>query len=91
MPLRLVELHDPGLRKLGLRSTNLTGTLPMRYPHTGDYGQASLADHPDVDGYVWMSRRFNRDKVYLVIESDPHLITVSDTAGIAVTLPIDGI
>ena len=108
-PLRLVELHDPGLRKLGLRSTDLTDTSPMCYPPTRAYGQVLLADHPDVDGFVWMSSRLSRDKAYLLIDRDPrqiavgahalfsdpverdHLITVSDAAGIAVTLPVDGI
>jgi RES domain len=57
--LRLAMLHSTGLDRLRLRNTDLIDTLPTRYPDTLAWGQA-LYDHTlELDGIVWMSRRYN--------------------------------
>ena len=57
--LRLAMLHSTGLDRLRLRNTDLVDTLPTRYPDTLPWGQA-LYDHTlELDGIVWMSRRYN--------------------------------
>lgn len=68
--LLLKELHDPGLRALGLRDENLTHTPSTCYRRTRAYGQALLDDHPDVDGFVWMSRRFNTHRCFMLIANE---------------------
>lgn len=67
--LVLVELHDPGLRMIGLRPEQLTQTPASCYSRTRAYGTALLQDHPDVDGFVWMSRHFNSRRSFMLIET----------------------
>ncbi len=66
--LHLIELHDPGLRKLALRPSHLTDTSARCYEFTQAFAQALLDDHPSIDGLVWMSSRFNHDKAYLLLD-----------------------
>ncbi len=78
--LRLVELHDPGLRLLGLRPINLTDTHADCYPHTRAFAQALCDDHDAIDGFVWMSSRFNQDKAYLLIRREYPQFTIGPHA-----------
>lgn len=58
-PLRLVELHDPGLLRLGLRPDNLTQTSAYHYPRTRIWAQACHEQLAWAQGLIWMSARFN--------------------------------
>jgi len=73
--LRLAELHDPGLRALGLRPQQLTDTPATCYRWTREFAQALMADQPDLDGFVWMSSRFNTDRVYMLVQRQAPLVT----------------
>jgi len=57
--LRLVQLLGHGLRRLQIRSENLTDTEADEYPRTIAWAQALHAALPGVDGLLWMSRQFN--------------------------------
>lgn len=60
--LRLVQLHSEGLRRLGLRSRDLTDTDADQYPFTVDWARA--AHEIGADGVVWMSRQLNSVRAY---------------------------
>lgn len=67
--LRLAQLHSSGLERLRLRNHDLIDTLPSRYPETLPWGQA-LYDHPEqLDGIVWMSRRYNSERALVLFGS----------------------
>jgi hypothetical protein len=64
--LRLAALHGYGLRRAGVRRTQLIDTPPSSYPQTAKWGQA-IYDHPErVDGIVWMSRQFDSRRALLL-------------------------
>ncbi len=60
-PLRLVGLDTGGLRKLGLDTKEVTDTEADGYPKTEAFAQRFHDEVPDAQGFVWMSRRWNRD------------------------------
>lgn len=64
--LKLAELHDPGLRALGLDPNQVSNTDAICYHRTIAFAQAIVDDNPNLDGLVWMSRRYNTDKTYLL-------------------------
>jgi hypothetical protein len=57
--LRLVQLLGHGLRRLGIRATNLTDTEASEYQRTVAWARALHDALPRVDGLLWMSRQFN--------------------------------
>ena len=59
--LRLAQFHSGGLRRLGIEARNLTDTAASQYDRTVAWAQAAHAS-TDVDGLVWMSRRWNSSK-----------------------------
>ena len=61
--LRLIELHHPGLSRLGLEPHEITTTLPKQYPRTRLWARALHADG-SWEGLVWMSRLYNTVKAY---------------------------
>lgn len=61
--LRFVELHHPGLARLGLEPGELTATDPSEYPRTRQWAQA-LYSHGAHDGLVWVSRLHNTGRAY---------------------------
>lgn len=65
-PLRLVELHDPGLLRLGLRPHKLTQTSAYHYPRTRMWAAACHEQLPWAQGLVWMSARFNTSRAVLL-------------------------
>jgi hypothetical protein len=64
--LRIVELFGFGLERLGLRPEELTSTEAAAYPGTADWARALHGAFGDVDGLVWMSRRFNAAKAVVL-------------------------
>ena len=67
-PLRLVELHGAGLRRLQVSHGELIESSARQYPQTAAWGQA-LYDHADYDGLIWRSRQFN-DSLALMLWGD---------------------
>jgi hypothetical protein len=61
--LRLVQLHHPGLGRLGLEPGELTATDPSEYARTREWAQA-LHRHGDHGGLVWVSRLHNTGRAY---------------------------
>ena len=57
--LRLVQLHDPGLAKLGLRPRNLTDTTSYHYPRTVSWARAIHDQIAWAQGLVWHSSKYN--------------------------------
>lgn len=56
--LRLIQLHDLGLKRLGLEASEITDTEASAYPRTREWAEA-LHRSGSHDGMVWMSRQFN--------------------------------
>lgn len=68
-PLRLVELHGAGLRRLQVTHAELIETSARQYPRTAEWGQA-LHDHAtSYDGLIWRSRQFN-DSLAMMLWAD---------------------
>lgn len=67
-PLRLVELHGAGLRRLRVTHAELIESSSRQYPRTAAWSQA-LYDHADYDGLIWRSRQFN-DSFALMLWGD---------------------
>jgi hypothetical protein len=67
-PLRLVELHGAGLRRLQVTHGELIESSSWQYPRTAAWGQA-LYDLADYDGLIWRSRQFN-DSFALMLWGD---------------------
>ena len=80
--LELVELHHPGLGRLGLTAEEITATNPSAYPRTRAWAQA-LHDRGDHQGIVWMSRLFNVDRAHTFFGD-----RVAETAFAAVGRPL---
>ena len=59
--LRLAQFHSGGLMRLGIEALNLTDTAASQYDRTVTWAEAAHAN-TDVDGLVWMSRRWNSSK-----------------------------
>jgi hypothetical protein len=57
--LSLVQLHDPGLLRLGVRPRNLTETNSYHYQRTKKWAHAVYCQLPRAQGLVWVSGRFN--------------------------------
>lgn len=63
--LRLAQFHSGGLRRLGVRPGRLTDTSVAHYSRTIAWAEAVYAD-TDLDGIVWMSRRWNGGKAVVL-------------------------
>ncbi len=63
---RLAPLHGFGLRRLAVRAANLTDTESVEYPRTTEWACELHAALPDIDGLVWMSRRFNSSRALVL-------------------------
>jgi len=63
-PLRLAAFLGTGLRRLGVEAAQLTDTSPVRYGQTVAWAQA--AHGAGLDGVVWMSKRCNSDRAYVL-------------------------
>ncbi|HSL81660.1 MAG TPA: RES family NAD+ phosphorylase [Thermoanaerobaculia bacterium] len=61
--LSLVQLHHPGLGRLGLEPGELTATDPSEYARTREWAQA-LHRHGGHEGLVWVSRLHNTGRAY---------------------------
>jgi len=61
--IQLVQLHDLGLERLGLRASEITDTDPSEYPTTRRWAQA-LHRCGAQGGLVWMARRFNSHRAW---------------------------
>jgi hypothetical protein len=55
-PLRLAQLREPDLNRIGLRRSDLITTDPSQYPKTAAWALALHDAHPHVDGLLWTSR-----------------------------------
>lgn len=64
--LTLVALHGFGLRRLGVRATELTDTEAGEYPHTVRWAKALHRAEPMADGLTWMSRQHDSQKAIIV-------------------------
>lgn len=62
--LRLASFMGLGLRRLKVHPDHLTDTEASEYPHTVRWAQA--AHRAGFDGLVWMSRRCNSDRAYVL-------------------------
>lgn len=62
--LALVSFLGLGLRRLGVPAEGLTATSASHYPFTRQWAQA--AHHTGADGIVWMSKRCNSDRAYML-------------------------
>ncbi|MDJ0357244.1 RES family NAD+ phosphorylase [Paenarthrobacter sp. PH39-S1] len=62
--LRLASFLGTGLRTLGIEAKNLTDTGAWRYPDTVQW--AAAAHRAGLDGAVWMSRRCNSERAYVL-------------------------
>jgi RES domain len=71
--LRLVELHGLGLRRLGLRAEEISGTEPVDYARTVLWAECVHAWRDDdglaADGLVWRSRQIE-DFLVLIVFGD---------------------
>lgn len=77
--LRLVDLSQNGLRRLGLKRNQLLETGQDSYAQTACWAKA-LHDHNDhCDGIVWVSTQFDTEKSFLLfgdrVLSDDLMIT----------------
>jgi RES domain len=64
--VNLVELHDPGLLRLGLRPRQLTATNAAHYERTVAWAQALHHQLPWAQGLLWMSARLNTAKCLML-------------------------
>lgn len=62
--LEVAMFHGLGLRRLGVRATELTDTPARHYPRTRPWAQATHG--AGLDGAVWMSRQVNSDRALVV-------------------------
>lgn len=85
-PLRLIGLDTGGLRKLGLDAKELTDTEADEYPKTEAFAQRLHDEVPDAQGFVWMSRRWNRD-TSVVLYGDR--VSAADLRPIAIVRDFD--
>ncbi|CAN5378892.1 hypothetical protein BH09ACT10_BH09ACT10_04470 [soil metagenome] len=72
-PMRLASFMGTGLRRLGIEDRDLTDTEAVHYRRTVSWAEAAHA--AGLDGIVWMSRRCNTDRAYVlfgdrVVEGD---------------------
>lgn len=63
-PLHLAAFHGLGLRRLGVEATQLTDTPAEEYPRTVAW--AAQAHEAGLDGVVWMAKRCNTDRAYVL-------------------------
>jgi hypothetical protein len=77
--LRLAAFHGYGLKRAGVKRTQLIDALPPSYPQTAMWGQ-KVYEHPEeVDGIVWMSRQFDSQKALMLWGgrvADPDIVVV---------------
>ena len=62
--LKLAALMGDGLRKLGTEAEHVTGTAASEYGRTVLWAEAAHA--AGFDGLVWMSKRRNTDRAYIL-------------------------
>jgi len=89
--LRLAQLHSGGLMRLGIEARRqLTDTPASQYDRTVTWAEAAHAN-TDVDGLVWMSRRWNGSKSIVLFGDrvSPDDLTVEAGYGRVFALPGD--
>lgn len=64
--LTLIALHGFGLRRLGVRATELTDTEASQYSRTVPWVRALHHAEPTADGLAWMSRQHNSQKAVML-------------------------
>lgn len=64
--LRFASLMGAGLRRLGLQPTDVTDTPASAYPFTVRWAEA--ASDAGFDGLVYMSRKCNSDRAYVLFD-----------------------
>ncbi|MGH3868662.1 MAG: RES family NAD+ phosphorylase [Pseudonocardiaceae bacterium] len=85
--VNLVELHDPGLLRLGLRPSQLTATNANHYGRTVAWAQALHQQLPWAQGLLWMSARLNTVKC-LMLYGDR--IESTGLRVVGTSMPLDG-
>jgi len=63
--LILAVLYGPPLRKLGINEGELIHSSAADYEHTRKWAMAIHAQHPSVQGLVWVSKQCSPDHAYL--------------------------
>jgi len=63
--LRFAQVHSGGLIRLGITPDQLTDTGPQHSERTCAWAEAIHAE-TDVDGLVWMSRRWNSQRAVML-------------------------
>lgn len=71
-PLTLAQLDSDGLRRLGLRPTDLTDTAADTYDQTAQWAAALHDQHPPLDGLAWVSRQRNTDRAVVLFGDRVH-------------------
>ncbi|PRY40498.1 RES domain-containing protein [Umezawaea tangerina] len=76
--LELVEFHDPGLLRLGVRPRRLTETNSAHYGRTVRWAEAVHQQIDVAQGIVWISGRFNTARAVMLFGDrvDPTILTV---------------
>lgn len=64
--LRLVDLGNVALRRLGVSRVQLIETEKSGYPATRRWAEAIHAAHPDVQGLCWVSRQHDREQALML-------------------------
>lgn len=63
--MRLAVLHGAALRALGIKEGELIHSAAADYVETQKWAMAIHAQHPDVQGLVWISKQCSPDKAYI--------------------------
>lgn len=87
--LRLASFMGTGLRRLGVRASDLTDTPASQYVHTVAWAEAAHA--AGYDGAVWMSNRCNTDEAYVLFGDrvGPSDLVLDESYARAFSLPVD--
>jgi RES domain len=81
--LQVAVLHGHGLRRLGVRATQLTDTDPAAYPITVRWAEAIRRAAPEISGLEWMSRQHNSDRAVALFEDRVALSALTPGAGLS--------
>jgi len=64
--LRLAQLHGHGLRRLGLRRSQLLDSEADRYPRTRPWARALHGADSELDGLIWVSRQHDTSRALVL-------------------------
>ena len=65
-PLQLADFSALGLRRVGLKKSDVLETDKTHYPHSRSVAQWLYAQRPDLQGILWPSRQDDRGKAMVV-------------------------